>query len=495
MKLTFVVLLFATAKAAHGQAIPTFPDAEVQTTGWNSSFKFSKEQIELGQLSPGLANSLEVILNFDRSQLANGGPGQDRFYHLGSSYKHPQGPGEVLKVEDVTDPTPYNIPAKTSLSRIIYSTTNQNGTLIPASAFVLWPYTVKEFSTQSNRQSSKAKAPAVLWTHGTSGAYADSAPSAHRSLFYGELVPFTLAQAGYAVIAPDYAGLGVQTSWDGSFIPHQYISREALAGDALNAVRAVRKTWGDRITDKFTNIGHSQGGTVSWGIAETLAQRPQEFEDLESDHLGSVVFAPGGDTIAGGPQVFLPWIAHYIGGVYPTFELSDWLSPLGIARLELLNQVQGGQFFTEVLMLANATEVLNPNWNDTWYANAATQENNPGNRPYKGPIVLYDGTLERNGVAYPRNLATFEATCNKYKGAFEFVTLPETLHFPVIDASRKQWLDWIEDRFEGKPLAKNCTQSTLKPFLPVTSYQNTTQSFTQWASSPAYFYSLPVGSF
>jgi hypothetical protein len=106
MKLSFVVLLFATAKAAHGQAIPTFPDAEVQTTGWNSSFKFSQEQIELGQLSPGLANSLEVILNFDRSQLANGGPGQDRFYHLGSSYKHPQGPGEVLKVEDVTDPTP-----------------------------------------------------------------------------------------------------------------------------------------------------------------------------------------------------------------------------------------------------------------------------------------------------------------------------------------------------------------------------------------------------
>ncbi|PNP38785.1 hypothetical protein TGAMA5MH_09008 [Trichoderma gamsii] len=77
--LSFVALLFATAKAAHGQAIPTFPDAEVQTTGWNSSFKFSKEQIQHGQPSPELASSLEVILNFDRSQLANGGPSQDRW--------------------------------------------------------------------------------------------------------------------------------------------------------------------------------------------------------------------------------------------------------------------------------------------------------------------------------------------------------------------------------------------------------------------------------
>ncbi len=71
-----IALIYGAVGVAHGQALP---NPLPQSTGWNSSFKLSPEQIELGQLSPGLASSIELILNFDRSQLANGGPSQDSF--------------------------------------------------------------------------------------------------------------------------------------------------------------------------------------------------------------------------------------------------------------------------------------------------------------------------------------------------------------------------------------------------------------------------------
>lgn len=78
-------------------------------------------------------------------------------------------------------------------------------------------------------------------------------------------MPFALAEAGYAVIAPDYAGLGVDASWDGTRIPHQYFVREAGAHDALNALQAARESFTKRLSTEFVAMGHSQGGAVAWG--------------------------------------------------------------------------------------------------------------------------------------------------------------------------------------------------------------------------------------
>lgn len=490
MKTTSVSLLCVGATFAYGQILP---EPQVQSTGWNSSFKFTPEQIELGKLTPELSTSLETILNFDRSQLANGGPSQDDFYKLDSkTHSHPpRAPGEVLKVQQFTDPSVYNIPAQTALSRILYSSTNLNGTLVPASAYVLWPYSPKGFGA-SSKHMPKAKAPVVLWTHGTSGFYADGAPSAHRSLFYSDIVPFTLAQAGYVVVAPDYAGLGVETSWDGSFVPHQYLAREASAGDALNALRAVRKPFSDRITDKYVVTGHSQGGVVAWGISEVLAQHPQKFKDIQKDHIGTVVFNSGStSSVLSAPQIFFPWIGKYLSGVFPTFELSDWLTPLGVARTKLLDQIQGGQLVSEFLF-SNVTEIVKPTWNESWYFDALTNLANPGSRPFKGPMVLFEGTEDQSD-GYHVNMALFDDTCDKYPGDFEFVAVPNAGHFPTMDAARRNWLQWIEDRFEGTSLdSKGCFKSELKNFLPSEQYQVQRKSFSQWSGSVDWFYQLPA---
>lgn len=490
MKGTFELLLLAVGALA--QTLPVLPKPETLSESWNSSFKFSPEQKQLGQLWPDLAENVETILNWDRSQLAHGGPSQDNFYRL-ENVTAPHHPGQVLKDQRVTDPSNWNLPAKTALSRFIYTTTNANGTLIPASAYVLWPWTAKPFNTES-----RGKAPVVLWSHGTSGFFADGSPSAHRSLFYGNIMPFTLAQAGYAVVAADYAGLGVQTSWDGSYVPHQYQNRRAQALDSLNALRAARQIFHGKLTDEYVNVGHSQGGAAAWGVSEVLAEdKDERFQDLERGYLGSIIFAPGLDTLYQAPEAFGPWIGKDLHLMYPDFKLSDWLTPLGIDRINLQREIQGGQYVGELLFLANATEVLNPKWNESWYAEAYNRYTTPGNRPYKAPMILFQGTTDQGPETVVRARARFNETCkNHHSGSFEFVTLSNVAHFPSMDSSRSQWLRWIEDRFDKKPVSsQRCTESTISSFLPADSYQKVSTSYPQWAGQAGEFFELVAGGF
>lgn len=110
------------------------PQAALHSSSWNSTFALSPKQRELGNLTDDLSDQINNIINFDRTLLANGGPYEDEFYKLPIDLKIPKQPGKLLKLQELTDPSPFTIPATTAMSRFIYSTTNFNGTLIPASA-------------------------------------------------------------------------------------------------------------------------------------------------------------------------------------------------------------------------------------------------------------------------------------------------------------------------------------------------------------------------
>lgn len=483
-------VLLAAATLSYAQGLPPL---RRQSTSWNSTFKFSQDQLDLGEITPEFGSMLETILDFDQTQLANGGPEHDSFYDLSQDAKctkTPRKAGEVLKVQKVTDPEPYNIPAGTALSRIIYSSTNVNGSLVPASAYILWPFEPKSFDNRDG-EGPFTKAPVVLWNHGTSGFYADGAPSAHRSLFYGDVVPFTLAQAGYAVVAPDYAGLGVSTSWNGDFVPHQYFGREAGAADALNAIRALRKVFSERLTDDYVVVGHSQGGHIAWGISEVLAMYRKQYEDVESGHLGTIAFAPGSNPFRISPSLFLPWIGKWLVDVSPGFKLTEWLTPLGVARTKFLGRVQGGQWFSTFLFQPPGA-IVNPTWNESRHIKAFLQESNPGHRPFKGPMMLVQGA-EDVAALLEENMALFEDTCREHPGDFEFLNIPGTGHFTSIDASRQTWLRWIEDRFRGREVkSKGCVKSELKSFLPLEEYQPVRRSFAQWSGKTEWLHQIPV---
>ncbi|GFG07350.1 hypothetical protein IFM61392_04809 [Aspergillus lentulus] len=468
----FAILVLGV-RSVTSQAISA---AATQSTGWNASFELSPKQLQLANLTSDQGGIINTITNFDRSQLANGGAHEDDFYNVRGLPRDqwPTEPGKTIKLQEFTDPSSFSIPAKTAMSRIIYSTTNANGTLIPASAYILWPFQPKALRRRNHN--SALSAPVVLWTHGTSGFYANGAPSTHRGLFYADIVPFALAEAGYAVVAPDYAGLGVDVSWDGSHVPHQYFSRE---------------TFPSHLSGDYVVMGHSQGGAVAWGLSEILARNDTKFEDIGKGYRGAVLAAPPTDALSFTSAGFLAWIAKDLNQIFPSFNLSDWFTPLGVSRIELLNQIEGSQMVT-FAMFSPEEAILQPDWHKTWYAKAFEQLTNPGKRPFKGPILLVQAT-EDPIVPYNSTKATMQETCKSYPGDLELLAVPQASHFAAINAAKQTLLRWIEDRFEHQPVDKRgCTESQLDSLLPLEHYQVRSNSFPQWAGESQWSYELPT---
>lgn len=472
-----------------------------QSTGFNSTFALSPLQIESANLSAALADNINTIINFDRSQLANGGPAEDSFYELPplTNTSGTLNPGTLLKIQDTTDTSSFVIPPNTALSRIIYTTTNFNGTVIPSSAFILWPFSPKRFqqrlSGTGSNQNTTAKAPAVLWTHGTSGFFASQAPSTHRALWYGDSAPFALALAGYAVVGPDYAGLGISKSWDGSEIPHQYLLSSTSAHDALYAMRASLEAFPSHLNKRFVVIGHSQGGGVAWGVAEVLASKGNsDFKMLVKGYLGTIAGSPTTSLFTGVPGFILPWVGMMLHSIFPDFKLSDWLTPLGIARTQLLKEVEGGIGVSTQVFLSGE-EIIQETYNKTWYVDAYAKLANVGRKPFKGPLLVLQGTQD-GYIPYDVTSATVEDTCDANpQGNLEYFVVNGTGHVPTLDATRQVWLKWIEDRFEGRALEKSgCARTDLTSFLSLDRYQSVGNSFPQFAGLPEYSYQVPLGS-
>ncbi|KAI1129538.1 hypothetical protein F5Y10DRAFT_238131 [Nemania abortiva] len=487
---------------AQRQAINT-----LQSAGFNSTFTLSGAQIKAANLSTAVAADIEAGVRFDQSQLANGGPGEDDFYTLPSQYKHNAStlkPGTLLKVQKYTDPTNFTLPANTALSRILYTTTNLNGTVLPASAFVLWPF--KAWIPSSSQESrSQAQAPAVLWLHGTSGIFAAQAPSSNRALWYANRAPFALAQDGFAVVAPDYAGLGVDKSFDGSDIPHQYLAAPAGAHDGLNALRAAKKAFQGRLTDEFVAFGHSQGGGVAWGVAEALAGGNRSgsgsgFADLAPGFRGAIAGSPTTKVFNSPPAIILPWLSLALRGIFPSFTPATWLTPLGIARTALLREVEGGFAVSEALFLSTTgnESVYKPSYDKTWYADAYSRLADVGSKPFAGPLLVIQGTNDPVvNISFTSEAVQETCAFLKQKGLsddLEYLVVNGTGHVPTLGATRPVWLQWIKDRFDGKAVERRgCVTSELGSFLPLERYAATAYSYLQWAGAEEYNFEVPLG--
>ena len=197
--------------------------------------------------------------------------GTDPFY-LPPSNSTDLPAGSLLRAEDV-DTRLYTLPPNTALSRILYITENLNGTKIPASAYVLWPYLPQLDGQDKYRL--------VAWADSASGFLAECAPSHVRNLWNQYAGPYTLALSGYVVVAPDYAGLGVSQTYNGTAIPNQSLATPAQANDLIYAVEAAQHAYNE-LSSSFVVVGLSEGGGAAWATAQRQAQKPT------SGYLGAI---------------------------------------------------------------------------------------------------------------------------------------------------------------------------------------------------------------
>lgn len=64
---------------------------------------------------------------------------------------------------------------------------------------------------------------------------------------------------GFVVIAPDYAGLGIDEDRNGNFITHEFLATQAHGNDVLYSTKAAQQGW-DILGSQYVILGHSQGG-------------------------------------------------------------------------------------------------------------------------------------------------------------------------------------------------------------------------------------------
>ena len=133
--------------------------------------------------------------------------------------------------------------------------------------------------------------PVIAWAHGTTTpGQKTCAPSLSRNLDGGlttdgwtsdyVFLTASLVRSGYAVVSPDFEGLGTIAS-----VPLPYYNAASLARSLIDAVRAARHA-DPHLSSNWVAVGHSDGGHAVLGVEAFAAEAP------ELNFKGAVAYAP-----------------------------------------------------------------------------------------------------------------------------------------------------------------------------------------------------------
>ncbi|MDO6643096.1 alpha/beta fold hydrolase [Acinetobacter guillouiae] len=131
--------------------------------------------------------------------------------------------------------------------------------------------------------------PIVAWAHGTAGVADKCAPSNNllitTSILGVDKSTYNMIESfvneGYVVVAPDYEGLGEPSSNE----MHPFLNVKSAAYSVTDAVVATKSWLGNKASNKWAVLGHSQGGHAALATAQYAAR-------ANMDYRGAVATAP-----------------------------------------------------------------------------------------------------------------------------------------------------------------------------------------------------------
>jgi dipeptidyl aminopeptidase/acylaminoacyl peptidase len=169
--------------------------------------------------------------------------------------------------EEISELLDYDVPYGVRFYKMTYHTTGSDGLADVASGLIVIPENeLQDFSL-------------VIYHHGTSPAK-DQVPSS-LNLDY-EAYAF-IGASGFAVLAPDYLGMGDSRGF------HPYVHRETQARASVDMLKAFHE-WleGENyaVNDKLFLTGYSQGGHASMSTHQELELfYATEFSVTAATHL------------------------------------------------------------------------------------------------------------------------------------------------------------------------------------------------------------------
>jgi len=353
-------------------------------------------------------------------------------------------PGTLIDVQPY-DPT---IPGAAAY-RILYNSTDVNGSAIPVSGVVYIPTTPPPPAGRN----------IVAWAHPTTGAAPGCAPSLNNERSGGismaDSIPGlpTFIAAGDIVAATDYPGLGTPET-------HPYLIGREEAYSVIDAARAARHLPGAYANGKYAAWGHSQGAQAVMFVGQVSKQYAPDLT-----LVGVAAAAPPSDLLHeltvpfDGPsgRLFGAYVYETWSQIYHV-PITSVVDPRAIPNVRK-TAAKCISSVGEIISAGLAAHSLNPvflshppestlPWPDLFTTNS------PGHSPSEAPILIIQGTADTTVEpqythAFVKTLCTQHATLDyqELKGVSHLVTATKALPLTI---------PWIAARFAGNKAPDNC---------------------------------------
>jgi hypothetical protein len=338
----------------------------------------------------------------------------------------PGKPGELIRSEPNDQ---YNLPYELSAVRILYHSRTANGEDVAVSAVVLIP----------DGKPPAGGWPVIAWAHEFRGAARQCAPSLMKNLGAGPILAM-YANLGYAVVATDYSGMGVDSG-------KPVLDMESNALDVIYSVAAARAAVKE-IGPKWIAVGSFEGALAAVAVSESEVRDP--------NYLGSVAISGVADAqeayqrfAQGSSNRMLLVLTSTVKAVYPEFQVSDMLKDTALPAYQRVAQTCGGETEPEF-----TSGMLKPGWEDNRFVKEFFRRNTPGQKAAHGPLLLISG--EADGAIPAEMLGKTVARMCKQASRILFLKYPNLDDSGVMGASVADQISWIKARFAGYVAPGNC---------------------------------------
>ncbi|NUU19144.1 lipase [Cellulomonas humilata] len=367
-----------------------------------------------------------------------GVPRPDAFYDPPDDV--PSAPGQLLRSEPFTSD---EIPAGARAWRILYTTSRDEGRPAVASGLVVAP-------------ESSGPSPVIAWAHGTTGVASGCAPSVLTDgLSAGAMfVQDDVLAEGWALVAPDYTGLGTEG-------PHPYLIGQGEGRSVLDAVRAAHQLSDADLADETVVWGHSQGGHAAlW----TGMLAPSYAPELRID--GVAALAPASnlpalvdvvENVTAG-ELFASYVVEGYTAEYPDVSFDDLVRPG--ARIITREMAQRCLAEPGVLVSVLTSVALDrPIWSGDPSSGVFLDrlvQNVPSGR-IAAPLLVAQGIDDALVTSAAQADYVDDRCAAGY--AVDYRTYAGRGHVPLVEADSPlvpELVAWTSDRFAGEPATDTC---------------------------------------
>lgn len=401
-----------------------------------------KHRVWLHTITAALSLVLAVLLAVGSNLLLGGTfqPVPGPFYAVPASL--PSEHGKLIRSE----PLNVGVPSGAEAWKILYTTTNFDGTPAISSGVVIAP-----------EKRGSDPLPLITVAHGTTGVATGCAPSLSQTPFVdgaGTALEELVVDHGWAAVISDYIGLGTRGT-------HPYLIGDAEARNVLDASLAAQELSELSLSERTVVWGHSQGGQGAlWAGQQAESYAP------ELTVLGIAAFAPATDlhglaeavkNEAAG-KVVSAYIAATWEHIYPELDLANTLTPGsagGVKRIQGLC-FNGQDVISAALAGTQIPNQLFPDSSLNGALGKKLSEQEPVG-PFPAPVLVAQGLadplvrpeLQRKWVA-ARCAAGEEIDYREFKGLghVDLVAADSPLTPEIVS--------WTLGRWNGEPPTPNC---------------------------------------